>query len=296
MAKDGQGRVFITLGTTPNPFSIYEVDTVTWSSSFVVQTPLNGIRGLAFGPGDVLFAIHDTTVPWGGGPDDLYTIDLATGAATRIGATGMNFLQALAYGQGKLWAWDYTGAGLVTLDPATGLATDVNPLLNDPPLGIFQTLCFSDNGVLFGADGLLCTVDPVTGAASYVGLIDQGFALLGGMEFLPNQPDPFALWVQGKTGGPMAVQIAGATPGAAVAILAASGAGGPITVPVGAPCAGLQVDLNGTTRLLGIVTADSQGRASLGPTQVPAAARDRARLQAVDFVACATSNRVQIKY
>lgn len=296
MAKDSQGNLFVALTGSMGLMDIYRIDLVMVQMQFVARTTLNDLRGLTFDSNDTLYGLHDTTFPIGGGPDDLYTIDLATGACTRIGATGMNYLQALTYGAGKLWGWDYTGAGLVMLDIATGLAADVNPHLNDPPLGLFQTLCFSDNGILYGADGLLCTVDPVTGAASYVGLIDQGFALLGGMEFLPNQPDPFALWVQGKTGGPMAVQIAGATPGAAVAILAASGAGGPITVPAGTPCAGLQVDLNGTTRLLGIVTADGQGRASLGPAQVPAAARDRARLQAVDLAACATSNRVQIKY
>ncbi len=124
----------------------------------------------------------------------------------------------------------------------------------------------------------------------------NGLGLVTGMEFLPNQPDPFALWVQGKTGGPMAIQVAGVTPGSAVALLGAFGAGGPISVPPGNPCAGLQVDLNGTTRLLGIVTADGQGRAALGPVNVPVGARNNARLQAVDFTACATSNRIQIKY
>ncbi len=294
MAKDSQGRFFVTLGTTPNPFSIYEVDIATWSSTFVVQTSLNGIRGLAFGPGDVLFAIHDTTVPFGGGPDDLYTIDLLTGSSTRIGATGFRILQSLAYGQGSLWSWDFQSEGLVQIDPLTGIASDVNPLVDDRDFGVCQTLCFSDNGVLYGGFSTLAVIDPVTGVPAHISKIDDGFGLVTGMEFLPNQPEPFALWVQGTAGGPMAVQVSGATPGATVAILVAYDGGGPISVPPGRPCAGLRVNLNATTRLLGLTTADAQGAALLGPALVPAAAREHAHLQAVDFAACATSNRAKI--
>jgi hypothetical protein len=177
------------------------------------------------------------------------------------------------------------------------VATDVSPQIDDPyPFGLFQTICFSDGGVLYGADGFLATVDPVTGTAAYVGLIDFGFAFLGGMEFLPNQPEPFALWVQGAAGGPMVVQVSGATPGATIGFLAAYGGGGPLAIPSGRPCGGLQVDLNATARLLGLATADALGAASLGPAPVPVAARNHARLLAVDFAACATSNRVQIQY
>lgn len=296
MAKDSQGQIYASNGAYFTTYGIYKIDPIAVTATFVCQTNLNSIGGLAFGPGDVLYAIHDTTAPVSGGPDDLYTIDLLTGMTTRIGATGLRSVSALAYGQGDLWAWDLFESGLVLLDPVTGIASDVNPQIDDAGVGLCQTLCFSDNNVLFGGFGTLAILDTVTGVPSHIGLMANGLGLVTGMEFLPNQPDPFALWVQGKTGGPMAIQVAGATPGASVALLAAAGGGGPISVPAGNPCAGLQVDLNGTTRLLGIVTADGQGRASLGPAYVPVAARNNARLQAVDFSTCATSNRVQIKY
>jgi hypothetical protein len=183
---------------------------------------------------------------------------------------------------------------LVQIDPSTGLASDVNPLVDDRDFGVCQTLCFSDNEVLYGGFSTLAVIDPVTGVASHVSPIDYGFGLVTGMEFLPNEPEPFALWVQGKAGGPMALQVAGATPSATVAFLLADGGGGPITVPAHRPCGGLLLDLNATARLIGIATADAQGRASLGQARVPAAARARAYLQAVDLSACATSNRAKI--
>lgn len=296
MAKDSQGRIYAANGAYFTTYGIYEIDPVAVTATFVSQTNLNAIAAMAFGPGDVLYAVHDTTAPLAGGPDDLYTIDLATGATTRIGPTGMRSIAALEYGRGEFWSWDIWERGLVNIDPATGWATDVNPHMNDVGLGLCQTLCFSENEVLYGGYGTLAIVDPVTGVPAHIGLIASGTALINGLEFLPNQPDPFALWVIGKTGGPMAVQIAGATPGANVAILAANGGGGPISVPGGYPCAGLQVDLNGSTRLLGLVHADAQGCASLGPFSVPAGARNLTRLQAVDATACATSNRIVIKY
>jgi hypothetical protein len=296
MTKDSQGRIYAANGVYSTTYGIYEINVGAATATFVCQTDLNAITSLAIGPGDVLYAIHDTTAPISGGPDDLYTINLATGGTTRIGATGLISVSSLSYGLGSLWAWDFYERGLVRIDPATGIASDVNPQVGDAGVGLCQTLCFSDNDVLYGGFGTLAVIDPVTGVPAHIGLIAGGAALITGLEFLPNQPDPFALWVKGKTGGPMAVQIAGALPGANVAILAANGGGGPISVPGGYPCAGLQIDLNGSTRLLGLVHADAQGRASLGPFSVPAGARNLTRLQAVDAAACATSNRIVIKY
>jgi len=94
----------------------------------------------------------------------------------------------------------------------------------------------------------------------------------------------------------MTIQVAGASPNAHVGFLGALGPGGPRTVPAGQPCGGLQIDLNVGAQFLGLVRADAQGRASLGPAIVPASAQDRARLQAVDLTACATTNVAQVLY
>ncbi len=297
MARNSQDRYFVAKSVIPNPCDLYEINTTTWQASFVVQTDLNGIRGLAFGPGDVLYAVHDTTVPIGGGPDDLYTINLSTGASTRIGATGFRALSALAYGQGTLWSWDFFSDGLVEIDPVTGIATDVNPFVDDRDFGLCQTLCFSDSGVLYGGYSTLAAIDTITGVPSHIAALHPVFgATVDGLEFLPDQPAPFALWVQGQAGGPMSVQVSGAAPGARVALFGALGGRGPSPIPGGYPCAGTLLDLRFSYLFLGLQTADAQGAAVFGPAQVPAGAQHLAQLQALDLTTCSTTNRIVVHY
>jgi hypothetical protein len=84
------------------------------------------VRGLAFSAANVLFAINNTGPAGGLNPDDLFTINVAAGAGALIGATGLIDLQGLDFApDGTLYGWDIS-VGLVTIDPATGAATDVN--------------------------------------------------------------------------------------------------------------------------------------------------------------------------
>ena len=297
MAKDSQGRIvagywdpnFVSTGT-----GIYEIDPVSAQATLVFQATQLNIIALAFGPGDLLFALHSPGTS-GSPPYDLYSIDLASGIETLIGSTGVSSIQGLAYGQGQLWGWENGNLGLVVIDPLTAMVTDVNPAVGAWYWDLSQTLFFSDNGVLYGGFGSLFVIDTVTGVPTYVGYM-HGAGFIAGMEFLPNQPPPFALGVMGVSGGPMGAFAAGATPGGNVAFFRASGGGGPTAIPGGNPCAGTLLDLNAGFNFLGLARADAQGYAQLGPRHVPPLVPREWRLQALDLATCRTTNKGSVGF
>lgn len=292
MAKDGQGRILAGYGRFDVPYGIYEIDPATGQATLVVQSDLTNIMGMALGPGDRLYAMHE---PFNHGrPSELYEVNLMTGATTLIGSTGYWSVQSLAFGQGSLWGWDLD-AGLIRIDPLTGGGVDVNPFINDG-FNLVQSLCFSDDGILYAADFDLFIVDLQTGALAFIDYLRPAFPELFGVEFLPNQPAPFSLGVSGETGRPMGAFVAGATPSGKVAFLATRGGGGPTQILPGHPCAGLEIDLNSRMRLIGLATADAVGKAEIGPVQVPWYPTGALRLQALDLLSCATSNRARVVY
>lgn len=298
MAKDSQGRIvagywdpnFVSTGT-----GIYELDPVTAQATLVFQAGQLNIISMTFGMNDVLYALHSPGTS-GSPPYELYSVDLISGVVTLIGSTGQSGIQGLAYGQGALWGWQGDpGMGLLKIDPVTAQVTDVNPAVGGLYWDLAQTLFFSDNGVLYGGFGSLFVIDTVTGVPTYVGYM-HGAGFIAGMEFLPNQPPPFALGVMGVSGGPMGAFAAGATPGANVAFFRASGGGGPATIPSGNPCAGTLLNLNSGFTLLSLARADAQGRAQIGPRLVPPLVPREWRLQALDLATCQTSNRGTIGF
>jgi hypothetical protein len=122
------------------------------------------IRGLAFSPKDVLYAINNGDPPdqAGSAPDPLYILDRVTGAAQLVGSTGFAGIQGLDFAaDGTLYAWDVF-AGLLKVNPVTGLATDVNPAIGGT--ADIQTIAFAPNGVLYGARNGLYVINPATGA------------------------------------------------------------------------------------------------------------------------------------
>lgn len=294
MAKDRQGRIFAGYGRFDVPYAIFEIDPNTGQATFVVQTNFLGLIGLAFDDQDVLYATVDLTPTLAGGPCDLYTIDLGTGRTQRIGDSGLTGIHGLAYGQGELWGWDEY-LGLVKMDRRTGLAWDVNPSIDDP-IGMVATLSFSDNGVLYAGFYSLFTVDTATGALAFIDVYKPNVPFLAGMEFIPNEPAPFALGVSGETGGPMGAFVAGATPGGKVAFFATLGYGGPTQILPGHACAGTTMDLNSRLRLIGLERADAGGKAAIGPVPVPWYPTGALRLQALDVATCASSNRARVVY
>jgi len=297
MAKDSQGNIvagywdpdFMGTGT-----GIFEIDPLTAQATLVFQASQLNIIGMAFGPGDQIYALHSPGTS-GSPPYDLYTIDLIGGVVTLIGSTGVTSIQGLAYGQGALWGWQNGSLGLVRIDPVTAAVTDVNPAVDSWYWDLSQTLFFSDNGVLYGGFGSLFVIDTVTGVPTYVGYM-HGAGFIAGMEFLPNQPPPFALGVMGVSGGPMGAFAAGATPGGNVAFFRASGGAGSSVIPAGNPCAGTLLNLNSSFAFLGLARADAAGYAQIGPRFVPPLVPREWRLQALDLATCQTTNRGTIGF
>lgn len=239
-----------------------------------------------------MFALKER-VPASSGPYDLYTLDLATGAATLIGDTQLTNCGNLAFRDGMLWT--YTGdLGLVMIDPNTAQAEDVNDSFRGP-VGSTESLCFSEDGILYQLDSGLWIQDVHFGVPSLVGLT-QYFGLFDCAEYLPGSAPPFALGTLGQTGGPMGAQTWGATPGGDVVLLAALGPAGVAQIPAGRPCAGTTLDLNATYRAAAVLRADAQGHALAGPVRAPAAVAGSLRLQALDLTTCTTSNLARVIY
>jgi hypothetical protein len=170
MAISPAGEVFAA-GNSP---TLYRIDPHTGISTGGADLGDNiglgtSIRGLAFSPAGVLFAINGSG-PFGA-PDELYTIDIATGAASLVGSVGYPGVQGLDFAaDGTLYGWDVGGAGLVTINPATAASADVNPLVGD--VGAIQALAFAPDGRLYGATNgpsTLVEINRTTGVATLVG-------------------------------------------------------------------------------------------------------------------------------
>lgn len=299
LARDSQGLLVGASGQfhplANEPYGIYSIDPLTGGTLLVVQTSLFGITAIAFGPGDLLYALHDPSYGQGA-LIDLIRIDLLTGASTLVGNTGITLSDTLTYGDGFLWTYHggEFGLGLMRIDPLTGMATDVNPGLRGPN-DLVDSLTFSDDGVLYLIDYGLWIVDTVTGVPVFVNFI-PGFPLFYCAEFVPGLAEPFSLGLRGESGHLMGAFVAGATPGGRVALLHGYGYGGPTTIPGGSPCAGGWLDLRSPVRLVSVLTAGLDGKAEVGPVFVPAQVRGRVRLQALDLATCATSNVARVVF
>lgn len=292
--RASDGKVFVGGGLRGSKTKLYEIDPATGAATFVVTVQLGSIRGLAFGAGDVLYAINDPSAP-SIGEDVLHTIDLVTGAAPMIGATGYFGVQGLAYGNGKLYAWDCGsgsgfGAGLIEINTSTGAGTDVSGL-NGGTCSDVQALTFSPGGVLHGIHDALYTIDTVTGGLSLVGF--GGYSDICGCDFV-SAGGGLQLTLGGSCPGPMTAAVSGATPFGSVAILRATGTGS-VTIPPGNPCAGTVLGLNNTVTLAGTTAANGTGNATFGPVNVPAGACGNFYAQALDISSCATSNVVLVQ-
>ncbi len=164
--------------------NLWTVDPATGAHTMGVATPISSIRALAFNAADVLYAVNGN--PLNALPFQLYTVDVTSGVATLVGNLNANISGMTFNPTGTLYGWDTGGAGLVTINPATGAITDVNPAIG----GGFevQTLAFSPGGVLYGAGATnLYTVDTTTGALTLVGAFNPAAGIFG-MEFVAGAP------------------------------------------------------------------------------------------------------------
>jgi WD40 repeat protein len=178
LARNSTGTLY-SEGDTSS--ALITIDPVTGAGT--LASPLTqvfgGYRAFAFSPGDVLYANGNS----GGANNELYTIDVSTGAVTLVGYIPFPGVQALTFSPaGVLYGWDAGGAGLITIDPSTANAADVNPGVG----GSFdiQTLAFSPDGVLYGANDSLFTIDLTSGAQTLVG--NGPYTDIRGMEFVPE--------------------------------------------------------------------------------------------------------------
>ena len=186
MARHSAGTLY-----SATPASLITINPVTGAGTLAPALSGFGaeglsIRGLAFSSAGVLYAVNN-----GGSPGDtttndlLYTINASTGAMTLIGTMAFAGVQALAFSSGStLYGFDSNGGGLITIDPLTAAATDVNPAIGGSGNDI-QTIAFSSGGTLYGGRDNLFTIDLTTGASTLVGGGSGGtFVDVRGMEFL----------------------------------------------------------------------------------------------------------------
>jgi len=195
-----------------------------------------------------------------GGLDDLYRIDLALGTATLLGPIGFSGVEGMTAG-GALYAWDPgdgsgNGAGLITIDPATGAGTDVNPAVGANG-GVVSTLAHSlKQGLLYGGQDKLYQVNTTTGHLAFVGT--GGYSNVQGMVFLSLDIFSFCRsktsslgctpYVQAtsgnvsKNGSPANFLVAGPVPGGAllpgILIFSESFLQNPVSTSFGYPCIG----------------------------------------------------------
>jgi len=103
----------------------------------------------------------------------LFRINAETGLAMFVGDTTFNSLQSLTTGpEGLLYSWD-GAAGLVTIDPVTGVGTEVDPNSGSGFTPLIQSLAFSPKGDLIGVTETLnqnglYSINPSTGEASFI--------------------------------------------------------------------------------------------------------------------------------
>jgi hypothetical protein len=120
------------------------------------------VRALATDANGSLFAIVQGTVS-----DTLMRIDTTSGVFATIGNLGFSAVQSMTRVGTTLYAWDNT-AGLLTVSPTTGIATDVNPGLGSGGIDV-QFLTTMQDGRVFAGRTQLYTVDLPTGALALVG-------------------------------------------------------------------------------------------------------------------------------
>jgi DNA-binding beta-propeller fold protein YncE len=176
LTRDAAG-VFYSVAANRAGDVLITIDTGTGAATqLALLNPLLNIKAIAYSPSGVLYAVVNLGA---GGNDLLYTIDAATGNETLVGDMGIRGIQGLAFHPvtGDLYAADVSGAGLMTVDLATGAATDVNPDVG----GAVQSITVLPDGTIFGVWNDLYSIDPVTGVHTQIAT--GGYPDLRGVDF-----------------------------------------------------------------------------------------------------------------
>jgi hypothetical protein len=195
LAQNVAGQIYAgSFSTTAENGRISRINPMTGATlqTFNAVTPGAGdIRGLSFEASGKLFAVVNRNDAQGSPtlPDDLYEIHLASQTTSRIGSLGFLGVQGLdASPGGGLFAWDVQD-GLLTVNPVTGAATDVNSSIGGTAQ--IQSIVFAPDGRLFGAGATLYGINPTTGAFSQIGA--GGGPDVRGIEWIVPEPSAATL-------------------------------------------------------------------------------------------------------
>lgn len=182
MARGTDGSYFVTAGVGPGV--LYSVNPCNGLGTELWNPMINQVIGLASRPTDGLLFCTVNEGP--GSFDSLYTLDPSTQTVAWVGSTGHAGVQGLAFTpDGRLWGWDVASAGLIEIDPNTGLGVDVNGIPSSTG-GAIQFLASDEHGSLFGGRHQLWSLDPVTGLETLIG--GEGMEDLRGAEFFVATP------------------------------------------------------------------------------------------------------------
>ena len=195
LAQNAAGQLYAGwFSTTADNGRVSRISPVTGAplQTFNAVTPGAGsIRGLSFDTTGRLLAVVNRDDAQGSPtlPDDLYEINLGTQTTTRIGSLGFLSVQALDVApSGSFFAWD-TQAGLLTVNPVTGAAVDVNTSIGGSTE--IQSIVFAPDGRLFGAGDTLYSINPISGAFSQIGA--GGGPDVRGIEWIVPEPSAMVL-------------------------------------------------------------------------------------------------------
>ncbi len=181
MARNAAGDYY-TVGTSGAETVLITIDPATGAGSQVaVLNPELSVRAMAFSLSGVLYVVGDASPE-----DQLWAFDPATGNGTMVGAMGFGSVQGLAFDflGGTLYATDNT-QGLLTVDAATGAATNVNGSADGT--SEVQTITVLPGGEIFGIRNDVYSIDPVTGVFTQVTFAGT-FPDLRGADFVGPVP------------------------------------------------------------------------------------------------------------
>lgn len=162
---------------------LYSIDLSTGVATDIGPVGYADLEGLSFQPGTgVLFGVDNA------GGEVLVTINTATGAGTTVGSlSALENLVDLGLGftnDGSLWMATDIPGDLYSINPATGLATNVGSQ------GQMVNGLASWGGTLYGLGGdyadNLVTINTATGAATNVGSLINVSLADGGIAFAPD--------------------------------------------------------------------------------------------------------------
>lgn len=201
LAVDSSGRLITATAPWPiepnTPSTLVQIDSLTGQGTAIatVSGLVNGIDSMAFSPNNELFAYSRASGGTVQGNRGLFKIDVLTGQTTFIGSTGGPFfIQGLTFdSNGTLYGWSGDGGsvgGLYTIDPNTGIATDVNSSVAENGVDI-QTLSFGPDGKLYGGRLNLYTIDTTTGIPTLIG--GDFIGDVRGIAFTEPVPEPITI-------------------------------------------------------------------------------------------------------